>query len=356
MVKYKYFLLVTFGLLIIGSLDTKGQDGAFSQYYTSPLFLNPAFVGSAEGFRATLNHRTQWPYVPGKFTTSGFAAGYQPNKLIDGLGVVVKKEVEGEGALSTTSASGIFARRWVIPRTMDIQAAMQVGFFNKQVKWDRLVFSDELDPIRGDIYPSAAQKPVSASTAGLDISAGVVSKFDLNIGGKKIINQAGAAFYHINQPNESLTGGESSLPVRWTIHYGMLIPSNSLLSNKTLTFYPNFRFEKQNDFTQFDLSVLAFEPPFFLGGNLRNSKEYFNYENTSQFIATAGFKGNNKILGNYMIGYSYDVSLSGLSGSNRGTHEIALMIFLEKKNTNKSSRNPEFGCEDFYDKSLIPMF
>ncbi|MEP7168941.1 MAG: type IX secretion system membrane protein PorP/SprF, partial [Bacteroidota bacterium] len=37
------------------------QDPAFTQFYASPIYLNPAFAGSSRCPRLSLNYRNQWP-------------------------------------------------------------------------------------------------------------------------------------------------------------------------------------------------------------------------------------------------------------------------------------------------------
>lgn len=348
-------LIIVFIGIGIGS-NGHAQDGTFSQYFTNPMFLNPAFVGSAEGTRVSAGHRLQWPYIPGKFSTSGIAVGYQPNELLDGVGAIAKRTVEGEGGLTTTQLSALFSRRWVIPRTMDIQAGMQVGAINQRIDWNELVFSDQLDPILGNVRSSQARKPANQSNTALDISAGVITKFEFPFNNKQALNQAGLAVYHINQPSRSFTNSENPYPVRWVGHYGVLLPFQGFQTNKTFSLYPNIRFENQQNFTQLDLSAIAFEDPLFFGASYRNTKSYFNFDNTAQMILTAGIKTESQTLGQVMIGYSYDFSMTGMDQTNRGSHEISLMFFFEKQNPDGSNRNPDFGCTKFYDKGLSPIF
>lgn len=346
-------------LIILGigmGFTSQAQDGTFSQYFTNPMFLNPAFVGSAEGMRVSATHRIQWPYIPGKFSTSGLAIGYQPNELLDGVGAMAKRTVEGEGGLTTTQLSGLFSRRWVIPRTMDIQAGMQVGAINQRINWNKLVFSDQLDPLLGNVRNSQARKPANVSNTVFDVSAGVITKFDFAFNGKRALNQAGFAVYHINRPSRSFTTNENPYPTRWVAHYGVILPFKGFQINKTFSLYPNVRFEKQQNFSQLDLSTIAFEDPLFFGVSYRNTKSYFNFNNTAQMIMTGGIRTETKSLGQVMIGYSYDFSMTGMKQTNRGSHEISLMFFIEKQNPEGSNRNPDFGCSKFYNKGLSPIF
>lgn len=343
-------------IILVACLHCHGQDATFSQYYTSPMLLNPGFVGSAEGLRISAAHRIQWPYIPGKFSSSGLAVGYQPDQLLDGVGLMAKRSVEGEGGLTTNSVMGLFSRRWVVPRKVDIQVGMQVGAISQRINWNKLVFSDQLDPVLGKIRASQAQKPPNLSTTAFDVSAGVITKFEFPFNGAEALNQAGLAVYHINTPSRNFTNEQVKYPRRWVAHYGVLLPFKGIRTNKTLSIYPNFRFEKQNDFTQLDLSTLAFEDPLFIGASYRNSKAFFSADNTAQMIITGGIKTQSETLGQVMIGYSYDFSLTGMRQTNRGSHEISLMFFLEKQNPKGSNRNPNFGCSKFYDQGLSPIF
>ena len=64
--KYTMFLIV----LISGYCDyIYAQDPQFSQFYASPLYLNPALTGSVKCPRATLNYRNQWPALGSTYVT-----------------------------------------------------------------------------------------------------------------------------------------------------------------------------------------------------------------------------------------------------------------------------------------------
>ena len=66
---YKAIILMIFGICA----GLNAQDVQFSQFYAAPLYLNPAFAGSAELARAGINYRNQWPSYPTNFVTySGF--------------------------------------------------------------------------------------------------------------------------------------------------------------------------------------------------------------------------------------------------------------------------------------------
>ena len=69
MKKLRYILLFTFYLLLITCLHA--QDPTFSQFFSSPLNVNPALTANINSdWRAISNYRSQWmgatsPYVTG---------------------------------------------------------------------------------------------------------------------------------------------------------------------------------------------------------------------------------------------------------------------------------------------------
>ena len=64
-----FFLL--FSLLLFISFCAKAQDPHFSQFFASPLTLNPAFTGKFDGsWRLAANHRDQWPSIPKAYVTT----------------------------------------------------------------------------------------------------------------------------------------------------------------------------------------------------------------------------------------------------------------------------------------------
>jgi hypothetical protein len=67
----KKIFLLAISAVVLSFTQVKAQDIHFSQYYASPLTLNPALTGLINGdFRAVANYRGQWFSIP---TTSAAA-------------------------------------------------------------------------------------------------------------------------------------------------------------------------------------------------------------------------------------------------------------------------------------------
>src|SRR5678810_596663 len=77
-------LLLT--VIIYGTLASKAlaQDPNFSQFFASPLTLNPAMTGKFDGvYRVAGNYRNQWPTIYNAYTTytASFDAGILKNNI-----------------------------------------------------------------------------------------------------------------------------------------------------------------------------------------------------------------------------------------------------------------------------------
>src|SRR5689334_13963919 len=88
------------------ALAATAQDPNFSQFFASPLTLNPAFTGKFDGqYRAAGNYRNQWPTINNAFTTAtvSFDAGILKNKISEvdqfGVGVMGFTDRSSNGAL-----------------------------------------------------------------------------------------------------------------------------------------------------------------------------------------------------------------------------------------------------------------
>ena len=103
-------LLLTL-LLFAGFVSVSlAQDPNFSQFFASPLTLNPALTGKFDGtFRVAGNYRNQWPSINNAFVTKTASADFHllKNNLpeIDrwGFGVLFMNDQNGNGALAPTN-------------------------------------------------------------------------------------------------------------------------------------------------------------------------------------------------------------------------------------------------------------
>lgn len=330
------FLLMT---LLIGGVcisSLSAQDPVFSQFYASPLQLNPAFAGVTYAPRLTLNYRNQYPTFPNAYVT--YAASYeQPVEALNmGLGFLVSNDVAGDGIYQTTNAAAVFGYQVRLNEQLVARFGLEGGLYQYRLDWDQLIFGDQIDPTSGP--PSEAGNPVLSdenrperlSETSFDVAAGVLLYSEQWYGGVSV--------KHINQPEENLLGINENLlvgrPVRFSTHFGgqFALPGGN---NRTMPSFisPNVLYIRQAQLQQLNIGAYAGLSQFFGGLWYRHA-----FSNPDAFILLAGFRKDV-----FRIGYSYDLTLSQLTavpGGLGGTHELSVSInFSDSRSLQRKRRS-----------------
>lgn len=298
--------------------DLSAQDPQFTQFYANPLYLNPAFAGTARCPRICMNYRNQWPNLSGTFVTYSASYDQHIDAISGGLGLLVTQDDAGRGTLKTTTASLIYSYHLAVTREFSLKLGLQAGFFQKALDRSKLNFGDMIDARRGFVWNTNEVIP-SQNKSNLDFSAGI-----LGYSKRYFI---GFAANHITQPDEGLLG-TSKLPMKFTGHAGAIIP---LEKGGETYISPNVLFQQQQNFSQLNLGVY-FVKNQFVGG--------LWYRNQDAFIVLVGVQTDH-----FKIGYSYDVTVSKLASNTAGSHEISLQIQFECKPKKKKYRT--ISCPSF---------
>lgn len=313
-------VLLSIFLLAVTFSGIKAQDPQFTQFYANPLYLNPAFAGTARCPRIAMNYRNQWPNISNGQTYVTYSASYDMHlaPLAGGIGVMVTSDNQANGTLKTTNASFIYSYLAPITRKFSMKFALQAGYMQKKLDVGNLHYGDMIDPRRGFVWNTQEKMP-NSQKSGVDFSAGLLG-YSKNY-------FFGFAANHINQPDEGLLN-TSKLPVKFTAHGGVIIPlekgNESYLS-------PNILFQSQQKFQQLNLGLYYVNGVFVAG---------LWYRNADAVIALVGLQN-----GNFKFGYSYDVTISKLAGNTAGSHEISLQIQFECKTKKKRYRT--ISCPSF---------
>lgn len=304
------------------------QDIHFTQYYANPIYLNPAFAGTAVCPRLILNYRNQWPGVPGSYVSYSASYDQDIENLSGGIGLMFNADDAGEGTLKTNIASAIYSYKLEVSRYLSIKMSFQGSYFQKKLDWTKLTFNDMIDPKYGFVYITN-DKANREVTGGADFSAGILTY------GENFF--AGFAVHHLTQPNEAFIG-VSKLPRKYTIHAGGIIElahHNRRRSVEDPFISPNILFMKQQDFEELNYGVYFNKYPIVGGIWFRQG-----FENPDAFIALLGVQTDV-----FKIGYSYDVTVSKLGSSTAGSHEISTGFQFDCKPKKKRMR--AINCPSF---------
>src|SRR3954470_19629164 len=97
--------------IFMSCLSLMAQDPQFTQFYASPLYLNPAFTGLTYEHRFALNYRNQWPGINTAYTTYMASYDYNISNLNSGIGLFALQDRAGSSNLVTTQYGANYAYR-----------------------------------------------------------------------------------------------------------------------------------------------------------------------------------------------------------------------------------------------------
>ncbi|HEY4154433.1 MAG TPA: PorP/SprF family type IX secretion system membrane protein [Puia sp.] len=326
----------------------EAQDPAFSQFFASPLSLNPALTGKFNGvLRVAGNYRNQWPQINNAFITStvsidgNMLSGRLPAGDAWGVGVLAMTDKTANGILN----SNYFSVSTAYQKSLDENGWNQLGigfqgtYANKRLDGTKLQFEDELDQQGGWTIPS------SEVIDGHQVN---LSYFDLNVGvlynGSTDGNNNfyfGASAYHITQPKESFTGNAYYvLHPRITLHGGYSFPLSPENNNNFIHF--SGVFSKQANATNTTLGAAWSSN---LVGNDENPLNFYlgvwaRFSNlTDAIIPYVGLD-----FGPFTLGMSYDVNVSSLKSASQsqGGIEVSLIYIKKHSDGTRSIPCPKF--------------
>jgi type IX secretion system PorP/SprF family membrane protein len=337
-----------FALIVVVAMagGAKAQDPNFSQFFASPLTLNPAMTGKFDGvFRVAGNYRNQWPTINNAYVTKTVSMdfGVMNNRIPEtdqaGVGIMGYTDRAGDGVLVTNSMALSLAYHKGLDENgfHQIGLGFQGGYVNKRLDLTKVYFQDELTPFgfvpgtTGEIF---SNKQINVSY--VDVNAGVIYNGSTNGYNNFYL---GASMYHINRPKETFQGGEFLLNPRVTLQAGGKIPVGSyhaLHLSSNFSFQANAKNLMIGGAFAYNVNNSDEDPTnFYIGGWTRLSS------NTNDAIIPyvgLEFKSMH-------IGYTYDVNISNLkSASNSvGGNEISLIYIKKPTDPNAKKLNcPRF--------------
>ncbi|NJN27573.1 MAG: type IX secretion system membrane protein PorP/SprF [Cyclobacteriaceae bacterium] len=313
--------------MLLLAIMLKAQDPMFSQYYASPLYLNPGLAGSVSQPRFIFNSRLQWAKLPKAFNTYAASADYLVEDWSSAFGVMVMTDRAGSANLRNTSASAIYASKIRIAEGWVFSPGVSFGYASRSLDFDKLVFGDQI----------IHNGPTSDDAIG---HLGNQSYFDFS-SGAVIYNKvfwAGFSGYHLNEPNYSLVGEDAKLPMRLSAHAGLRFPiKHSILSKSKLSsFAPSFIYKSQGEFRQFDVGANIIFDPVMVGLWYRGIPINKNYNKKASQDAVVLILGLN--LQFIEVGYSFDFTISEIGPDSGGSHELSITLLLPELKTNKVKR------------------
>lgn len=325
--------LVTVAVLSF-ALSSRAQDAIFSQFYSTPLFVNPALSGAIKCGRLSLNYRNQWSAIPGAFSFVNASYDQHFDQLSGAIGLVATSVQEGNGSYRTTDVGGIYSYNLQVNDVFSIKTALQASYVNRYVDWNELTFPDQFDEFGLKDFSSSQESLPNTPTSihYADFSAGMVG-YSENF-------YAGFAVHHLTRPNEGFRE-VYKLPMKYTVHAGAIIDlvpkQHRFRSSNSPTLSPNIIYQQQGTSQQLNYGLYATYHPVVFGVWYRQTISFKDAESLTFLIGIQ--------LNSLHVGYSYDLTLSQLKAVSGGSHELSVRYNLrcrEPKQKFKMINCPSF--------------
>ncbi len=323
-------------MLALGAISLNAQDIHFSQFYMSPLNLNPAMTGVMNcNIRLAANYRNQWASVLRSNAYNTYSVSYDQRIPVGrydyfGIGGTFWGDQAGEANFSTLTGklSASYSKRMGGSRGQAnyLVVGAEGGVAQRSIDFLNLRWGLQHDG-EGGFDPTAMTGEENTFNRDnfifADLAAGLLwfMVFDDN-------NSLyfGSAFHHLNRSNQSFNSDDEDLLYsRFTFHAGGefmlgrrfgLVPGAIVMSQG-----PSFQVNGGTSFK------------FLLGDRRSNQSFQFGlWTRISNKIET-GVLNDAAILStrfdyeNFSLGFSYDINISPLqtASNNNGGFEFALI-------------------------------
>ena len=316
-----FFIAIFFAVNVAHS-----QDIHFTQFYASPLTLNPALTGNFDGdWRVTGIYRNQWRSIGG-YPYATFGVGYdRPVRIYSeqlNWGIVFVNDQSGIVNLNTNRIYGNFSYLKNKGRST-FAIGVQPGYVIEGYDISKYSFDSQFDLGNDqDMFNrnNLPNEQLKDAISFIDVNAGATYSYKVSNG---FIPQIGYTILHINRPNRSFMSSKKDTThfgIRNVLHAGFTIGLGEGARLK-----PNFLNMMEKGASEFlggtnlelDISDKTFKTIYF-GTMLR-----YGWNGTldaSSWIAGLKWK-------NFDVGFSYDVNVSGLktATNKRGAWEVSLI-------------------------------
>jgi len=316
-------------LILLVSVQTNAQDIHFSQYYNSPLNLNPAKAGYFMGsHRFALNYKNQWQSVTTPYRTLSASFDMpviQRGSKLDmvGAGILLTADKAGDASYGTTQASCAISYIKSLSRLNNhyLSFAIQPGIMQKSIKQDKLSFDSQYDGT--SLNTSLPQNETFARTNFIffDISAGIYWNYQVfnNTG-----FDAGLSVFHISKPSQTFYSDATAV-----LHRKVIVFGNAIFQvSDRYDLVPGIYYARQYNFKEFLIgSTFRYvKSPNPINFSTFNLGMFFRTSDAALLVAGYDYL-------QYSFAVSYDINYSGLIPASRamGGLEASFKYILDSK-------------------------
>ena len=304
--------------------STTAQDIHFSQFFASPLSLNPANTGNFDGdWRLMNNYRNQWRALSIPFRTISVGLDkqfYLRSEKFSG-GIYVINDKSGPAGLTVNKL--FLSVAWhKNANGHNIHIGIQGGMVFKSFSMDEITFPNQFDPTTGYFNSelNTGETNFNLNTSYPDLNFGIAWNKKLRL----VEPELGVSVFHLTMPAETFFESNNLLPIRTAITGGLQIPVSNFF------FHPQGLYMLQSTASEFiGGSEIGYNIP--KGNFIKQifAGYFFRNDFTTTFDASILEIGLQ--IKQLRLGFSYDINSSHLkvATNKRGAFEFSL-IYISK--------------------------
>jgi type IX secretion system PorP/SprF family membrane protein len=330
----KIFVAIVISKMLVAT--AWGQDPSFSQFFSSPLNVNPALTANIDGkWRFITNLRNQWvgPSSPYSTGTASFDARVFENKIPEGstigLGGMMMYDKAMQGALKSTYFSLNVSYNITLAEENSTQRlGIGIGgiYGSKRVDFSKLDFGEQFTGYGFDKNLPTAEIALSNMKPYISASVGILysnttdnSNFDIGLAG-----------FHLTKPEQSVLDDPNQyLPARYVAHANF----DTYLSDQ-LVLNANSIYQRQGTTDYFSIgSGLGYFLTDDPEGVILNLGMWYWLRNA--VIPYLGFTYQN-----IQLGLSYDITVSNLSRAAEKPKSFELSLIIRPNKPRGYIRSP----------------
>lgn len=317
------------------AVHVSGQGLNFSQYFNTPMLVNPANTGFNPDFdyRIGGNYRNQWANVGTPFRTMSL---WGDTKLFGnrfengwmGVGAALYSDRAGNGNLVATNGYASVAYHQMLGYNSLLSGGFSVGFINKRIDISKLNFDNQWNGQFFDINVPSNEPFLFSQTTFVDLQVGMNYAY---FASDNFYFNLGVSAKHVNRPRESFLS-PTAVDARLNPRYTGFVNASIKLEDLWIV-NPNIYVSKMGNAWE---TVLGFNANRNLSGDGEQQMILgLYYRHKDAVIPMVGYQVNDT-----RFTFNYDATISNLGNINgyRGAYEISIIksgIFSNSSNAVK---------------------
>ncbi len=341
-------ILLGLSVAMVAVSAVQAQDIHHTQYFASPLTLNPALTGLVRGdLRVAANYRTQWYSVsnhPYQTAVVSYDMATMKGRLPEGdalgIGIVGSYDRSGVGALQVINVglSAAYHKAFGIEKQHTLSVGVQGTLVQKSIDFVKLKFEDQFDPASGTANGTTGENFQNQDLTYPDFSLGLMYSGRVSEHATAYI---GGSTYHLSTPTETFLSGNNTIHRRYNAYLG-----GSFDLNENMVLYASALYQSQASATEVMLGAAA--------GFILNPGHEEYRQNTVLYLGGWYRYGDGicPYIGlewtKMTLGISYDVNTSSFTPAtgSQGAYELTL-TFNGKIVRHDADPSYNFSCPKF---------